>query len=118
MRTSDIVHAGIYQNPKKQLILAEFSNSPWTAFQRLASTLMTFSCMTTRQTERDTALWRASSPASWLRQLTLVRSGCTVPSAVKKRNPRAVARVLHDLLFRSSEIKKSQGNAWVEPQHC
>jgi len=30
MRTSDIVHAGIYQNPKKQLILAEFSNSPWT----------------------------------------------------------------------------------------
>jgi hypothetical protein len=35
-----------------------------------------------------------------------------VSSELNKRNPRAVARVLHDLLLRSSEIKKSYGNAW------
>ena len=29
-KDEDIVHAGMYQNPKKHLILAEFSNSPWT----------------------------------------------------------------------------------------
>jgi len=34
-KDEDIVHAGVYQNPKKQLILAEFSNSPWTAYKSM-----------------------------------------------------------------------------------